>query len=89
MQVQPAQPTRVGNSVDLRSGFDLNSRTGQRKAMKIIEEQEPTVSWMAPKCGPWSLLQNANPQQYVEELRKNKLHQSGSVPTTERSLFCH
>ena len=40
---------RVGPPVDLRTGFDLNTRSGQRKAMQIILEQEPEVIHMATK----------------------------------------
>ena len=40
----------VGSRVDLRTGFDLNTRAGKAKAMQIILEQKPSVIHMASKC---------------------------------------
>ena len=51
----------VGPPVDLRTGFDLNKRTGQEKAWKIIMDQKPDVVILAPKCSPWSAMSNARP----------------------------
>ena len=44
---------RVGSPIDLRNGFDLDTRKGQTLAMKIILKQEPEVVYMAPLSGPW------------------------------------
>jgi hypothetical protein len=49
---------RVGSPVDIRTGFDLLTRTGQNRTMKIIADQEPEIIFMAPVCGPWSSWSN-------------------------------
>ena len=49
---------RVGQPIDLKTGFDLNTRSGQKKAVQIILEQEPSVVFMAPLCSPWSSWSN-------------------------------
>jgi len=49
---------RTGSPVDLRTGFDLNTRQGQAKAMACILEQKPEIVHMAPLCSPWCLLSN-------------------------------
>ena len=49
---------RAGPPVDLRTGFDLNSRQGQKRAMKLILDQQPEVVFMAPLCAPWSQWSN-------------------------------
>ena len=43
----------VGQPVDLRTGFDLNTSRGQRMTMQIITDQQPDVVFMAPVCAPW------------------------------------
>ena len=48
-----SQGLNTGDPVDLRTGFDLNTREGQRKAWKIITTQDPQVVYMAPKCTAW------------------------------------
>jgi len=43
----------VGQPVDLRTGFDLNTSHGQRMAIQLITDQKPDVVFMAPVCAPW------------------------------------
>ena len=45
---------RVAAPSDLKTGFDLATREGQKRAWNQIEEQQPTVVFMAPLCSPWS-----------------------------------
>ena len=59
----------TGSPVDLRTRFDLNSKQGQRKAWKLILEQQPDVVFMAPVCTPWSLLRNSSPIEVREAER--------------------
>ena len=49
---------RIGSPVDLGTGFDLNTRKGQARAMQTILEQKPKVTHMAPLCSPWCLMSN-------------------------------
>ena len=51
---------RVGQPIDLRTGFDLSNPQSQRKVLDILDKQQPTVAFMAPVCGPFSQLQNKN-----------------------------
>ena len=37
------------------------SAEGRRKAMEVIERHQPKIIHMAPVCGPWSHMQNINP----------------------------
>ena len=60
-QVVAMQGLRVGAPKDLRTGYDLLSAEGRRKAMEVIERQQPKIIHMAPVCGPWSQMQNINP----------------------------
>jgi len=48
------QGLRVGAPIDLRTGYDLLTAEGRRKAMEVIERQQPKIIHMAPTCGPWS-----------------------------------
>ena len=43
----------TGPPVDLRTGFDLNTKAGQAAAWQLILKGAPDVVWMAPKCTPW------------------------------------
>ena len=48
---------KTGSPIDLRTGFDLITQEGQKKAWKQIIEQEPECILMAPFCRPrckWS-----------------------------------
>ena len=51
---------RVGQPIDLVTGFDLLTLEGRSKAWKIIEEQAPTRVFLAPVCTPWSVVQFLN-----------------------------
>lgn len=72
-QVAAMNGLRVGQPIDLRTGYDILTSEGRAKCMKIIEEQRPEVVFMAPVCGPWSILQNINDWYKVEEKRKKYL----------------
>ena len=60
----------VGPPVDLKTGFDLNTKAGQQKAWDIIVRQRPSVVFMAPVFTPWSQIQNINDRDTV--LRKQR-----------------
>eukprot|EP00438_Fugacium_kawagutii_P014944 Skav228845 [mRNA] locus=scaffold2630:88:7077:+ [translate_table: standard] len=64
---------RVGQPIDPRTGYDLLTSEGRAQCMKIIEEQRPEVVFMAPVCGPWSIMQNINDWYSVEEKRRKYL----------------
>ena len=49
---------RVGQPIDIRTGFDLMTKQGQKRVMQLILEQNPDVIFMAPVCSPWSLWSN-------------------------------
>ena len=51
----------VGQPIDLRTGFDLLSKAGQKKVIEILMMQEPDCVWMAPLCSPWSQWSNMKP----------------------------
>ena len=56
-QVAAMNGLRVGQPIDLRTGFDLLTSEGRAQTMKIIEEQKPEIIFLAPVCGPWSIMQ--------------------------------
>ena len=60
----------VGQPVDLRLGFDLNTKDGQARAWTLIQQQNPEVVFMAPVCTPWSPLRNIAPLEVREAERK-------------------
>ena len=64
---------RVGSPVDLRTGFDLNTRSGQRKAMQIILDQEPEIIHMAPKCSAWCMWSTAKGEHQCYDDRQRAL----------------
>jgi hypothetical protein len=64
---------RVGAPIDLRTGFDLNSRAGKKRAMKVIIEQQPEVTHMAPLCAPWSQWSNMKDDQKKADDRKQAM----------------
>ena len=66
------QGLRVGAPIDLRTGSDLLTSEGRRKAMEVIERQQPKITHMAPVCGPWSQSQNIN--EPADTYRKRKKH---------------
>ena len=57
---------RVGQPIDLRTGFDILTAEGRRKTMELVDRQRPKFIFMAPVCGPWSIMNNINDQQYVD-----------------------
>ncbi len=57
-QAASAAGLRVGQPIDIRTGFDLMTRQGQKRVMQLILEQNPDVIFMAPVCSPWSLWSN-------------------------------
>jgi hypothetical protein len=63
----------VGPPIDLRTGFDLNSKEGQQKAWKIITDQQPAVIFMALVCTWWSPLSNAIPAWSRNKRRKQNM----------------
>ena len=62
-QCSAVEGLRVGPPVDLRNGFDLNTRKGQTYAMKLILRQEPEVVYMSPVSGPWDPHANSKPSE--------------------------
>ena len=68
--VASMQGMKVGQPIDLRTGFDILMSDGRMRTMKIIEEQKPTWIRMAPLCGPWSQMQNINDQSTGEAKRR-------------------
>ena len=64
---------RVGQPIDLRTGFDLDSTDGQTRTMRIIELQMPEIIWMAIPCTPWTSVQNANTWTKVKQQRKEAI----------------
>ena len=67
------QGLRVGAPIDLRTGYDLLTAEGRRKAMELIERQQPKIIYMAPVCGPWSQMQNINDLSDTYQKRKKYL----------------
>lgn len=59
-QVAAMNGLRVGQPIDLRTGFDILKTEGRKKAMEVIERQKPSVVTMAPDCSPWSQMTNIN-----------------------------
>ena len=49
-QIAAMQGLRVGAPIDLRTGYDLLTAEGRRKAMEVIERQQPKIIHMAPVC---------------------------------------
>ena len=48
----------VGQPIDLRTGFDLMSKAGQKRVIEVLMSQDPDCVWMAPLCSPWSQWSN-------------------------------
>ena len=67
------QGLRVGSPIDLRTGYDLLTAEGWRKAMEVIERQQPKIIHMAPVCGPWNQMQNINDPSDTYQKRKKYL----------------
>ena len=64
------QGLRVGAPIDLRTGYDLLTAEGRRKAMEAIERQQPKIIHMAPVCGPWSQMQINHPSDTYQKRKK-------------------
>ena len=60
----------TGSPVDLRTGFDLNTRKAQARAIQAILEQKPEIIHMAPLCAPWCLLSNMKEEEAKAADRK-------------------
>ena len=60
---------KVGTPIDLRTGFDILKVEGRKRAMEIIERQEPSVVFMAPECATWSQMTNINDRNLRDEKR--------------------
>ena len=71
--VASMQGMKVGQPIDLRSGFDILTSEGRMSTMRIIEEQNPTWMHMAPLCGPSSQMQNINHPATVEAQRSKQM----------------
>ena len=81
---------KVGNSVDIRTGFDVMTPKGRHMVMEITREQAPDVILMAPVCGPWSNMQNIQQdQQKVWEKRKRYLPMVEFVASIARNQLKH
>ena len=82
------QGLRVGAPIDLRTGYDLLTAEGRRKAMEVIEQQQPKIIHMAHVCGPWSQLQNINDPSDTYQKRKKmeKVSSHGRILCQSRSL---
>ena len=68
-QVAAMNGLKVGTPIDLRTGFDILKVEGRKRAMEIIERQEPSVVFMAPECAPWSQMTNINDRNSRDEKR--------------------
>ena len=69
-QVAAMNGLKVGQPIDLRTGFDLLKIEGRKRAMEVIERQQPSVVFLAPVCAPWSQMTNINDRDAREEKRR-------------------
>lgn len=51
---------KAGTSFDLKTGFDLSTRTGRKRCWKQILLEDADLILVCPPCGPFSNLQNFN-----------------------------
>eukprot|EP00435_Cladocopium_sp_Y103_P076085 s7_g76.t1 len=72
-QTAASQGLRVGATIDLRTGYDLLTADGRRRAMEVIERQQPKIIHMAPVRGPWSQMQSKNDPAHTWYKRKKYL----------------
>ena len=63
---------RVGAQKDLRTNYDLLSAEEWRKAMEVIERQQPKIVHTAPVRRPWSQMQNIHPNPSGTYQRRRK-----------------
>ena len=68
-QVAAMNGLKVGTPIDLRTGFYILKVEGRKRALEIIERQEPSVVFMAPECAPWSQMTNINDRDLRDEKR--------------------
>ena len=84
---------KVGTPIDLRTGFDILKVEGRKRAMEIIERQEPSVVFMAPECAPWSQMTNINDRNLRDEKRSQVYAHGGilcsscHLPIEKRKTF--
>ena len=70
-------------SIGVHNGFDLTTRLGFKRAVKLLRKTRPRYMHISPPCDPWSPLQNLNQrtvQQRETLAQKRTLH---------RRLFHH
>ena len=60
---------RVGQPIDLETGFDLMTQEGRNLVWDIIVQQKPKVIFLAPPCTAWSQMQNINDPAVVYQKR--------------------
>ena len=85
--------------VDLIYGDDMLSPEEQQKVLNDLDRWEPDLVCLEPPCGPWSSLQNLNPQDLVELKRAihmpfwlfsravwDKQHKTGRLVLLEQPL---
>ena len=61
---------KVGPPIDLKTGFNLNSKKGQALAMQLILELQPEIVFMAPVCSPWCSWSNMKTPEERDRDRK-------------------
>ena len=76
----------VGQPIDLRTGFDLLLKAGQKKVIEILMMQEPECVWMAPLCSPWSQWSNMKPDDVKYADREAVMPMVRSVSYTHLTL---
>lgn len=70
-------------SIGVHNGYDLTTRLGFKRAVKLLRETRPRYMHLSPPCDPWSPLQNLNQRtfQQIENLKQKR--------TLHRRLFHH
>lgn len=85
---------RVGQPIDINTGYDLQTPQGRQATWNIIEQQSPTIVWLAVPCTPWTMLQHANPRLRSRHPRTSHavtqvLFGSCQVSEGIKQIFCH
>ena len=73
------------------NGADLSTHAGVKYILERIGTECPNVVWIAPPCGPFSPLQNANarsPEQKEELQRKRQQAQRAYVGASVMYAYC-
>ena len=70
-QVAAMNGLRVGQPIDLRTGFDILTSDGRKRTMEIIEKRKPKVIFLAPHCAPSSQMTNIH-DRYARDQRRQK-----------------